>query len=400
MANAEDYIRRIRRHASIAIYVGRNEGYPPAELDSALRRQVDLLHPGLGYISSSADDGVSGHGPYRAVEPEEYFTSQSHRLHSERGMPNIPTIESLRRMISPADLWPIGEGWAQHDFTQKGAQRGSTFLDMMQRRFGPAADERQFAEWAQWINYDGYRAMYESAQQDRQGLLIWMSHPAWPSMVWQTYDYYLEPTAAYFGARKACEPLHIMYNAHTRKVQVVNITPVTHCDMEALIETIDMRGRVIRTDSLWVDAYADATTDVAAVRMPDSLSVGYLRLRLYERGYLRSDNFYVQAASPECYSALKHLPVTRLTLRENFSRQGDTWHGQLTVTNTSDTPTLMIRLCLKGDDGEQILPVVYSDNYFALMPGESRDVTVEFADEDRRDSQPHIEVNAFNGKAE
>ena len=134
--------------------------------------------------------------------------------------------------------------------------------------------------------------------------------------------------------------------------------------------------------------------------MPDSLSVGYLRLRLYERGYLRSDNFYVQAASPECYSALKHLPVTRLTLRENFNRQGDTWHGQLTVTNTSDTPTLMIRLCLKGDDGEQILPVVYSDNYFALMPGESRDVTVEFADEDRRDSQPHIEVSAFNGKAE
>ena len=54
----------------------------------------------------------------------------------------------------------------------------------------------------------------------------------------------------------------------------------------------------------------------------------------------------------------------------------------------------------KGDDGEQILPVVYSDNYIALMPGESRDVTVEFADEDRRDSQPHIEVSAFNGKAE
>ena len=70
------------------------------------------------------------------------------------------------------------------------------------------------------------------------------------------------------------------------------------------------------------------------------------------------------------------------------------------MTNTSDTPTLMIRLCLKGDDGEQILPVVYSDNYFALMPGESRDVTVEFADEDCRDSQPHIEVSAFNGKAE
>ena len=75
---------------------------------------------------------------------------------------------------------------------------------------------------AQFVNYEGYRAMFEAQSKNRMGLLIWMSHPAWPSFVWQTYDYYLEPTAAYFGARKPREPLHIQWNAATDNVEVVN----------------------------------------------------------------------------------------------------------------------------------------------------------------------------------
>lgn len=397
LANADDYIRRIRRHASVSIYVGRNEGYPPAEIDASLRQKVAHLHPGLGYISSSADEGVSGHGPYRAVEAEEYFADQSHRLHSERGMPAVPTIESLHRMLGDSCIWPVSEKWGQHDFSMQGAQRGESFMKMVEARFGASADARQFAERAQWINYDGYRAMYESSQQDRQGLLIWMSHPAWPSMVWQTYDYYLEPTAAYFGARKACEPLHIMYNALTHHVQIVNITPTNHCDLEASIQLLDINGNIIHSDTLWVDAPADATIDVADVNLPDGMAIGYLRLRLYERGYLRSDNFYVQASRPEDYHALTRLPEARLECTESFSQKKDTWHGTVHIVNRSKTPALMTRLCLKGTDGEQILPVLYSDNYFALMPGESKTVSIEFADEDRLESEPRIEVSAFNG---
>ncbi len=397
LANADDYIRRIRQHASVTIYVGRNEGYPPKEIDTSLRNKVAQLHPGLGYISSSADEGLSGHGPYRAIEAEEYFTNQSHRLHSERGMPNVPTIESLHRMLGDSCLWPVSEKWGQHDFTMQGAQRGETFMKMMDTRFGASANARQFSERAQWINYEGYRAMYESSLQDRQGLLIWMSHPAWPSMVWQTYDYYLEPTAAYFGVRKACEPLHIMYNALTRQVQVSNITPVSHCDMEAYVERFDVNGHLMSIDTLWVDVPADATIDVADAKIPSGMTIGYLRLRLYERGYLRSDNFYVQAAQPENYNELTRLPAVKLAYTEQFAQQGKIWRGTVQIVNKSATPALMTRLCLKGSDGEQILPVVYSDNYFALMPGESKEINIEFADEDRRESTPHIEVTAFNG---
>lgn len=61
IANAEDYVKRFRNHASIGIYCGRNEGFPPEQIDKALRRIVKEDHPGLHYISSSADEVVSGH---------------------------------------------------------------------------------------------------------------------------------------------------------------------------------------------------------------------------------------------------------------------------------------------------------------------------------------------------
>ena len=118
-------------HACIGIYCGRNEGFPPASIDKVLREQVKAIHPQLGYIPSSADLGVSGHGPYQMKSPSFYFANQSHKLHSERGMPNVPTFESLSRMMEPEHLWPQSDAWGQHDYTLKGAQGGESFNNIM-----------------------------------------------------------------------------------------------------------------------------------------------------------------------------------------------------------------------------------------------------------------------------
>ena len=125
MDNARDFTSRMRRHPSIALYCGRNEGYPPKSLDKALRQTVDDMNPGLLFISSSADEGVSGHGPYWAEPPRVYFERQTGKLHTERGMPCIMSIESMRRTLPTEALWPQGDAWGQHDFTQQGAQRGT-----------------------------------------------------------------------------------------------------------------------------------------------------------------------------------------------------------------------------------------------------------------------------------
>ena len=61
---------RIRRSG---LYCGRNEGYPPKPLDDAIRALLAARHADVPYISSSADDVASGHGPYRAMTVNHYF---------------------------------------------------------------------------------------------------------------------------------------------------------------------------------------------------------------------------------------------------------------------------------------------------------------------------------------
>ena len=293
--NARDYLSLIRRHPSIGLYCGRNEGYPPAELNSGLASAVSGLHPGIVYIPSSADDGVSGHGPYRAVEPDTYFTMPVSKFHTERGMPAIMEYESLRQMLTDGHLWPSDDVWGQHDFTRTGAQGDTAFVGMVRRRFGDVALEsaESFAKYAQWINYDGYRAMYEANNVLRKGLLIWMSHSAWPSLAWQTYDYWFRPTAACAAVRKACEPVHVQLNPATGTVEVVN---AGICPLDGLTATVDVLspdGSGIWSASATVDAPEDST--VPAVEMngvPDGLCIVRLKLTGKDGGVVSENRYF------------------------------------------------------------------------------------------------------------
>ena len=85
----------------------------------------------------------------------------------------------------------------------------------VEKQYGGAASVGDWVGFAQFVDYDAYRGMFEGQSKNRLGLLIWMSHPAWPSLLWQTYDYYLEPGSAYYGAEGG-RALHIQWNPRRR----------------------------------------------------------------------------------------------------------------------------------------------------------------------------------------
>ena len=421
MQNARDFTSRMRRHPSIALYCGRNEGYPPKTIDDGLRQTVADMNPGLIYISSSADDGVSGHGPYWAEPPRTYFAKQSGKLHTERGMPNVMTPEGTRRTLADPIEWRPDDAWGQHDFTQAGAQRGASFMGIVERMFGKQTSAGEFTRLAQWENYDGYRAMFEADSKYRQGLLIWMSHPCWPSYTWQCYDYYFEPTAAFFGARKACEPLHIQWNALTRAVEVVNRSVGERPRLTATRDLLDIHGNLICSDSNTFDSHDDSTTTLDALRtdsIPEGIdgSVYFVRLSLEEPidaksqtvgaktmavgakladSRVLSTNFYVLSTDDGNLQQLNTLPEVNL-MASTERPEGNTL--VVTLRNASATPAMMIRLNLMADDGEQVLPVDYEDNYFHLMPGEERTVRVAWNASDARRQTPFVELTGFNVK--
>ena len=399
MQNAEDMVRRIRNHPSIALYVGRNEGFPPKELDDSLREMVPRVHPGMHYISHSSAGVVSGGGPYRALPVRDYFLLYGKdRMHSERGMPNVMHYESLVLTIPEDRLWPHNDMWGLHDFCLEGAQGAASFMEIVEKAFGPSKDAREFSEYAQWLNYDGYRGIFEGRSEYRRGMLLWMSHPAWPSLVWQTYDYFFDPTAAYFGCKKASEPLHIQWNPVYDHIEVVNLHARDHEELRAHAQLINSDGSVQWEKDTLINSNEDTTVKCFDLEFPETLSdAHFIKLTLTGNGKVLSDNFYWRGLEEGNLQSLKDLPKVHLSIRTQRQKTRDGWKLTTTLTNPSDTPCLMLRLKVTGNkSGERILPVFYSDNYISLMPGESKTITMSLKRQDTRGERPVVELTGFN----
>jgi Exo-beta-D-glucosaminidase Ig-fold domain/Glycosyl hydrolase 2 galactose-binding domain-like/Glycosyl hydrolases family 2/F5/8 type C domain len=399
MENARDLIERLRNHPSMGLYCGRNEGYPPKPIDDGLRHLIATLEPDLHYISSSADDVVSGHGPYQAMPSEFYFSARATtKIHSELGMPNIVTLDSLKLMMPESGLWPIGDMWGIHDFCVHGAAGAGGFIDRVKNSYGPADNVAEWVTLAQFVNYNGYRAMFEAQSRHRMGLLIWMSHPTWPSLVWQTYDYYFDPTAAYFGARKASEPLHIQWNPVTNAIEVVNYSVPNATGLTAEAEIVNMDGTVKWKRTATLDSAEDSMTPVIHLEFPPDLSpTHFIRLRLTQGDKLISRNFYWRGTKEGDYTALRTLPKVAVEASSSAVRHGDEWSITTRLHNPSQYPVLMIHLKVVRDKtGDRILPAIYSDNYVSLMPGESRTITTSIEEQDTRGESPRMVVEGFN----
>jgi Exo-beta-D-glucosaminidase Ig-fold domain/Glycosyl hydrolase 2 galactose-binding domain-like/Glycosyl hydrolases family 2/NedA-like, galactose-binding domain len=401
LRNAKDFIEKIRNHPSVALFVGRNEGNPPPVIDSGLRNYISELDSGIHYISNSAAGAVSGGGPYRAMPVKFYFSQRATpKLHSEIGMPNVVNYESLIKFIPDSASWPSGKTWGVHDFTLGGAQYAESFINMIKNDFGVVDSLKQWLTLAQWINYQGYRAIFEAQSKHRMGALLWMSHPAWPSMVWQTYDYYFAPTGAYFGAKKGCEPLHIQWNPVSDSIEVVNYSVPDGNGLEASMDILNLSGKIILHKETTVSCPEDSTVHCFAVEYPKNLtSVYFIRLILKRDSKIISRNFYWHALNNGNLDALTKLPKVKLNISTKSNKNGDRWRLITTLTNNSDTPALMVRLkVIRNKTGDRILPVIYSDNYVSIMPGESRTINIEFQNEDTRGEDPALVISGLNAE--
>jgi len=240
--------------------------------------------------------------------------------------------------------------------------------------------------------------MFEAQSQNRMGLQLWMSHPAWPSLTWQTYDYYFNPHSSYYGSKKGSEPLHIQWNPVTDEVEVVNYGVPGASGLTAGAQVLNLDGSVAWESEASLDSAYDSTVSPLLMEFPEGLTpVHFIRLRLSRADELISENFYWRGTEIGNYRALRTLPKVPLVLITRVERKGDEYLLRTEVENRSQNPALAVRLVAVGDDtGERILPALYSDNFVALMPGEKRTIETRLMAADARGEVPRIVVEGFN----
>jgi len=210
--------------------------------------------------------------------------------------------------------------------------------------------------------------------------------------VWQTYDYFFEPTAAYYGCKKGSEPLHIQWNCANETIEVVNYNAGRVAGLTASAEILNMDGKRVDLKSATLDSDEDSTSTCINMKYPAEVSpVHFLRLALSRGSETLSSNFYMRGVQQNDFRAIRQLPAPKLSTATTVLRKGNVWELSTRVRNTGSSPALMVRLkAVRSKTGDRILPAIYSDNYFALMPAETCTIVTQVNEADTRGEKPTV----------
>ena len=249
------------------------------------------------------------------------------------------------------------------------------------------------------------KAMFEGfldhSDKDSAGLIIWMSQSAYPSLVWQTFDYYYDLNGAYWGAKTACEPVHVYWNASDDRIRVVNTSgrKVDGLTAEAGIYNLDGTRKAEQKTS--VDSSPTAVADCFKLEFPADLSpTHFIKLRLLDRaGKVVSENFYWRGTKDLDYSGLADLKPVRLVMNSRSGASGTSTTISADISNPANSGTVAFAVRPKLVDagtGAQVLPVHMSDGYFSLLPGETKRVTLEFDRPAPAARPPRLDLECWN----
>ncbi len=437
LQNATEQLRsqilRLRHHPSLLVWLNGSDNPPPAPVERAylrIEKQLQWPNPIISSAtqrptSVSGPTGVKMTGPYDYVPPPYWLDDKEHGgaygFNTETSAGPAPVvIGSLKKMMPADQIWPPNEYWHFHsgsgDFQQL-----SAFDDAMKQIYGAATDLQDYERKAQLMAYENERAMFEAYACNKYtstGVIQWMLNNAWPSLIWHLYDYYLQPAGGYFGTKKANELLHIQYSYDDRSVVVVNSYYHSFLGLTVVADLYDFNLKPLFSRRSIVDAPADSSQRVFTISsVPADIhnpQVYFLKLDLRDRsGKSLSSNFYwlsskqpvfewywstyerTEEYSDENLTMLAQLPGVKLDATANRDSANS---GEVSVRlrNPSDHLAFQVRLAVNDANGNEILPVFWSDNYTELMPGESRTITARYPSWISLPPGAKLEVSGWN----
>ena len=435
---------RLRSHPSLVMWLNGSDNPPPPDVERMyLDVEKQALWPNPIVSSATAkpagfsgSSGVKMTGPYEYVAPSYWLTDSlnhpsltecneggcggAHGFNTETSPgPAVPPIETLERFLPKEHLWPIDDYWNYH--AGGGAFKDiQVFTDALSTRYGKAENVQDFALKSQLMAYEGIRAMYEAYSRNKYtstGVIQWMLNNAWPSLIWHLYDYYLRPGGGYFGAKAGMQPLDPIYGYDDRSIWLVSskYRDANNLKVTAEVYNLDMSEKFSQEET--VNASADSRSKIFSLPDIQGLSPTYfLRLTVLDSvGKIVGSNFYWLSTSPETldweksnwyttptatyadFTALKQLPRVKLNVTTSSERKGDEEVTRVAIENPSKNLAFFVRLKVeKGRGGEEILPVLWQDNYLSLMPGEKREITARYRVHDLGGKNPAVEVSGWN----
>lgn len=400
--NVASTVKRIRNHPSLAYYVASNESSEVTGTPELLMR----LDGTRGYQMQSECAGIHDGSPYKQVNPMQHYEntasargSRVDGFNPEYGAPTLPTVEILREMMDEKDLWPVNkEVWDYLD--GNGFHLMTTMYTDLVNHYGQSSSIDEFAQKGQFVGAVNSKSIWEVWNYNKldygdrfcSGLLFWYHNCPVRQVSARMWDWSLEPTASLYHTANALEPLHAQFDYLINTVSVVNDYYEPFSNYMVTAQVYDINSQKVFEESAVVDLPSDGVAnDVITIRFPENISqVHFIKLRLADaNGKEVSSNFYwrsndkyegkntLTGPATSGFEDLNRLKQSKVKLSHKTRSDNGRYYVDITVKNVSRSIAFFNQLQLLDARMSPIRPSFYTDNFFSLMPGEKKTVTIE-----------------------
>ncbi|HNW56701.1 MAG TPA: beta galactosidase jelly roll domain-containing protein [Bacteroidales bacterium] len=426
--NVISTILRVRNHPSLLVWTGGNEGHARKELYDFMRNSVISFDGTRPFIPSSSGfaklpegwsgswpdnlpTGVYSSGPYTWQDPKDTYkraiAGKDWVFKDETGLPSLSPYNIMPKII-PNLVWdsklpfPLNNMWGYHDACS-GNGKWDLYYNEMVKRYGEPSSMENFCDKMQLMNAIGYQGIFEAAGHklnDIGGIMLWKLNAAFPSVVWQVYDWYLLPNAGYYFMQNACQPVHIQLNLDNSKVTVINRTYKSVPKLTAHVQVFNIGSQSLFSKEVYISmgpSEVKETTELEPV-LNKIKGVAFIVLNLKDSdGNVISHNVYWLSGEND-YRSMNDMPETMVKVsagKEVRTKSESSW--TIRITNSSDKIAFFIRPQLTAD-GEEVLPSFWTDSYFTLAPSETKTIAVSCPVQKINASGPVLKVSGWNVK--
>jgi beta-mannosidase len=398
---AVENVRRLRNHASLALWAGNNEieaawqqwgwqwkfhlgksAQATIERDykrvfhDVLPRVVAEEDPGRFYTRSSPsadEDGVPPNklgwgdnhywGVWHSEAPYTDYASHTSRFMSEYGFQSFPTLESVAR-YAPPDQWRIDSPvMLSHQRHPRGNQLVKTYMD---RDFRAPKDFASFLYLSQVLQATVIQYGAEAHRRRwpyNAGSLYWQLDDCWPVASWSGIDYFGRWKALHYAARRFFAPVLVSPVEENGHVKVFIVSD-RRGDMAArlTVRLVDFDGKELSRAEQDVVVKANTSAVVWSGEKRDILR-GLDPARVVLVAEVR------EGASLLSRNLMWFMKTKDLALPPPELQVAVEGHGaDATVRMIARRFARAVYLSTAGGEG------AFSDNFFDLLPGETKTV--------------------------
>ena len=385
-------VKRLRHHASLALWCGNNEDYQIAssvgaygpagdekKFDALSTYEVLLpelcarLDPSTQYWPGSAYGGPDSTSQtvgdrhtwdvwHSAMAPYQDYPKYEGRFVSEFGMQSLPSLSLLESVTTPEERFPASRALEHHNKAGDGPRRLNVYIG---DTVPIPADLPGYVYASQLVQseamlsaYRGWRRRWGSeGRRAVSGALVWQLNDCWPVTSWAIIDSSGQPKPAYYAIKRALTPISVgMALAETgAQVWAVNGTAESQT-LTLELRALTLEGQELHSETREVTLTANAVTELGIFTAGQDAAVPLLAATLRRDGEIVSR----EVRWPEPF---KYLLFPQPGLSINV----------LSPTSLSVSVTRPA----KGVWLESTPETVWDDNMLDLLPGESRVIEVK-----------------------